>query len=64
MRMVRNISKREYNKARARLLAIQWQWNFTHYDRSYMYIAKWTNLFDRLGRKYGLLREFRENGIL
>ena len=52
-------------KERARQLAIEWQ---THLDLdkhgwSLAYLQAWAERFERIGRKYGLLREFRENGI-
>ena len=53
-------------QARARQLAIDWLacldldkrgWNL-------LYLQNWYLRFERIGRKYGLLREFRKNGIL
>lgn len=58
--MSKYIEKRE----RARELAIDWQLNFSNKSRSYLYCIEWANRFERIGRKYGLLREFRENGII
>ena len=51
-------------KEKARQLAIDWQLNFANKDRSWLYCIVWANRFERIGRKYGLLREFRENGII
>ena len=44
-------------------LAIQWQARFGEFAYSYDDLARWTDFFEWAGRKYGLLREFRENGI-
>ena len=33
-------------------------------DMSWGELAQWQDHFSRLGRKYGLLREFAENGII
>jgi len=51
-------------KAKARDEAIEWQNKFSekdHYMSEYVY---WGNYFEKLGKRYGLLREFRENGII
>lgn len=54
-------------KEKARQLAINWQKGLVSVgplNRSWAYFAKWENVFEKIGRKYGLLREFRENGVL
>ena len=55
-------------KNKARELAIYWQNNLSCHNRpvnkSWGYYIKWTLLFEHIGRKYGLIREFKENGIL
>lgn len=51
-------------QAKARALAITWQLNFANKSHSWLYCIEWANRFERIGRKYGLLREFRENGII
>lgn len=51
-------------KEAAREAAINWQAGFSSHNYSYSELAKFQDMFSRLGRKYGLLREFRENGIL
>jgi hypothetical protein len=45
-------------------LAIEWQLSFEKHNYSWSDIADWGSYFERLGRRYGLLREFRENGII
>ena len=51
------------HKARVRDLAIEWQAAFSEHNYSGAELADWSDVFLRLGRRYGLLQEFRENGI-
>lgn len=46
-----------------RALAIEWQYEFAESNYSYFDLAKCHEIFMKYGRRYGLLREFRENGI-
>lgn len=57
----RGLSYRE-KKAKIREEAIQWQAHFDAMD--YYSVAEWTNYFEKMGKRYGLTREFRENGII
>ena len=57
------MSKYRERQAKARQLAIDWQANFNKIH-SWEYILTWSARFERIGRKYGLIREFKENGIL
>ena len=50
-------------KESVRNAAIEWQLNFENYNYSYGELLYYGNRFETLGRRYGLLREFRENGI-
>ena len=50
-------------KENARQKAIDWQLEDGDYPYSYGGIAILTDYFYRLGKRFGLLREFRENGI-
>ena len=52
------------NKEKARELAVIWQLQFNDNNYSYEEIADWQFFFEEIGRKYGLLREFRENGVI
>ena len=57
----------EKKKERARQLAKDWQCGLINtgaLNRSWAYYVKWAYLFEKIGRKYGLLREFRENGVI
>ena len=51
------------NKAVARQEAIDWQNDFGNHNYSYGELAEFGYYFEKLGRRYGLLKEFRENGI-
>lgn len=57
------MSKYQMGKAKARDMAIEWQHDFDNHNYSYDWLVYYGNMFEKLGRRYGLLREFRENGI-
>lgn len=44
--------------------AIEWQTDFCNHNYSYGELAYFSDYFTRLGKRYGLIREFRENGII
>ena len=50
-------------KGNARQIAIDWHLNESDYPYSYGGMAILTDYFYRLGKRFGLLKEFRENGI-
>ena len=50
-------------KDNARQKAIDWQYESAGENLSYGELYEIGEYFYRLGRRYGLLREFRENGI-
>lgn len=50
-------------QSEARDEAIAWQSDFANHDYSYGELIAFQNHFRELGKRYGLLREFRENGI-
>ena len=50
-------------KEEARQAATEWQLTFGNHNYSYSELAEFTARFERVGRRFGLLREFRENGI-
>ena len=56
----------KYQKAKenARNKAVEWQSSF--YDQNYSYgeLAYYGEYFSRLAKQYGLVREFKENGII
>ena len=51
-------------KAKARKEAIRWQAEFQDHNYSYSELADWQAHFEKLGKRYGLTREFKENDIL
>ena len=51
-------------QAELREEAIDWQMNEEQYSYSMGELLEWFEYFTTEGRKWGLLREFRENGIL
>ena len=53
----------ENRKAEVREEAIEWQADFSNHNYSYGEIAYYAEHFRRLGKRYGLLREFKENCI-
>ena len=44
--------------------AVQWQLAFSRFNYSQDDLIGWANFFGEYGKKYGLLREFKENGII
>ena len=50
-------------KAEVRQEAIEWQLDFENHNYSWGELSYWASYFEELGRKYGLLAEFRENCI-
>lgn len=58
--------KKTYQSKRAILrdFAINWQSEFSSLIYSWGNLADWGAFFEEYGKKYGLLREFRENGII
>lgn len=51
-------------KADVREKAINFQQMFSEYDFSYSEIIEYQDYFLKQGKRYGLLKEFRENGII
>jgi len=51
-------------KAQARQAAQEWQRDYGNASHSYAELSEQAARFERLGRRYGLLQEFRENGII
>ena len=53
----------ETKKEMARQKAIDWQNGVFNHNYSYGELAEFVMHFEKLGKRYGLLKEFRENGI-
>lgn len=58
------MSKYAQKKEQIREQAIEWQesWNDNCY--SYGELAFYSDYFEKMGRRYGLLKEFQENAII
>ena len=57
------MSNYQKRKEAVREAAINWQASFQSVLWSYAEVAEWQEKCHRLGKRYGLLTEFRENGI-
>ena len=57
------MSNYQKQKERVRNEAIEWQLDFGNHDYSWGECIWYFNYCEKLGRRYGLLTEFRENGI-
>lgn len=57
------MNKYQKNKIRIEEEAINWQLEFSEHNYSYGELAEWCDYFYKMGKRYGLLKEFRENGI-
>lgn len=51
-------------KDAARQKAIEWQLDFSSHSYSMSELMDFSDYFYRLGKRFGLLGEFKENGIL
>lgn len=52
------------NKLVAAAIARDWQQDFNNMNYSMDDIENWQRFFKEIGKKYGLLKEFRENAII
>jgi hypothetical protein len=52
------------NKVQARDFAIEWQHNTSEQSLSYAELLYWKIYFEKIAKKFGLIKEFKENGIL
>ena len=59
-----DLNKYKEKKEKARKEAIAWQKEFAKHNYSYGELAYYQNYFENKGAHYGLIREFKENGIL
>ncbi len=46
-------------KEKARQKAIDWQNDFANHSYYWSELAKWTQYFEKIGKRYGLLTELR-----
>ena len=56
------MSTYQKEKEKARNKAINWQTDFDDY--SYDELVYYNSYFERLAKRYGLVKEFKENGII
>lgn len=54
----------EYYKNLAREKAIEWQLDFNNHNYSYLELAMFSERFEKLAKRYGLTKEFKENDII
>jgi hypothetical protein len=54
----------QIKKEEARQMAIDWQLEFYKDDHYMSECAYWGNYFLKLAKRYGLVKEFRENAII
>ena len=54
----------EQQKEKARQKAVEWQLDFNNHIYSFNELVQFQTKFTKLGKRYGLLKEFRENGII
>ena len=58
------MNKYQMLKDNVRQKAIEWQLDFDNHNYSWYELSIWSNYFYKLGKRYGLLKEFKENGII
>ena len=58
------MNKYQLNKAKAQDKAIQWQHEFSEHNYSWGELYEFGEYFSKLAKRYGLIKEFRENGII
>lgn len=58
------MNKYQKQKENARQKAIEWQYNFSEMVHSYSELALYNDYFYKLAKRYGLIKEFRENRII
>ena len=56
----------KYQKAKNKIrdLAADWQLDFDEHNYSWTELSQWQEFFSIKAKQYGLVREFRENGII
>lgn len=58
------MNKYQMERERARNEAIEWQNDLCNHDYSYGELIYWEDYFRGLAKRYGLVEEFEENGII
>ena len=58
------MNKYQKGKEKTRNAAIDWQSDFDNHNYSYGELAYFSDYFETKARRYGLVKEFREEGII
>ena len=58
------MNKYQKSKENVRNTAIEWQHDFNNHNNSYDELAIFSDYFYNLAKRYGLIKEFRKNGII
>lgn len=58
------MNKYQKGKEKTRNEAIDWQADFANHNYSCGELAHFSDCFETKARRYGLVKEFRENGII
>lgn len=58
------MSRYQERKGQIRSEATEWQNSFEEYDWTWEDMAEFGAYFEKMGKRYGLLKELRENGII
>lgn len=54
----------QIKKEKVRQEAINWQLDFENHNYSYGELSYYGEYFTKLAKRFGLVKEFRENGII
>ena len=54
----------QQRKAEAEAEVIEWQLDYCNHNYSWSELAAFQDYFTRLAKRYGLIEEFKENGII
>lgn len=58
------MTKYQIGKEKAIQKAIEWQLDFNNHNYSYGELTFYDEYFSRLAKKFGLVKKFKENGII
>lgn len=58
------MSKYQEGKEKARQEAIDWQADFGNHNYSYGELAFYSGYFEKKAKRFGLVKEFKENAII
>lgn len=51
-------------KAKAREIAIDWQSDYCNHNYSYEELAMFSDYLNKLAKRFGLIKEFKLNGVI